>query len=343
MNIGPALAALAGLALAAFLVFQHGLADVMNALRVAGWVGLAAITLFHLLPILLCGIAWRLLLRHLPARAWGLFTWARWIRDSIDGVLPILPVSGELVATRILALRGVPLAGASVVVDMTGELLSQALFAVIGLGLLIARHPDAPYLVWLGIGVLVMAGEFIGFFVAQRKGLFRLFARPHDWLRRKERAPRAEADSTLHDHIQALYGHPSTFLACILVHLGAWIVGAAEAWLGLWFLGHPLDLGDVLALEGLVYALRSIAFFVPLGAGIQEGGYVLVGGLLGLAPDLALALSLLKRGRDLVLGVPALLVWQFVEGRELARQANVGPATGRPNKNPDKDAGATPA
>ena len=343
MKTGPALAALAGLTLAAFLIFQHGLADVMNALRVAGWVGLAAITLFHVLPTLLCGIAWRVLLGHLPAGTWGLFVWARWIRDSIDGVLPILPVSGELVATRILALRGVPLAGASVVVDMTGELLSQALFAVIGLGLLIARHPDAPYLTWLGAGVLVMAVEFIGFLTAQRRGLFRLFARPLDWLRRKKRAPGAESDSTLHDHIQALYGRPWAFLACIVIHLGAWIVGTAEAWLGLWFLGHPLDLRDVLALEGLVYALRSIAFFVPLGAGIQEGGYVLIGGLVGLAPDLALALSLLKRGRDVALGVPALLVWQFLEGRELARQASPDPATASVPGNPDKDAGATPA
>lgn len=323
MKVGPALAAVAGLALAAFLIFEHGLADVMNALRVAGWVALAAITLVHVLPTILCGIAWRVLLQHLPAGAWGLFVWARWLRDSIDGVLPILPVSGELVVTRILALRGVPLAGASVVVDLTAELLSQALFAVIGLGLLIARHPDAPYLVWMGVGVLVMGVEFIGFLIAQRKGLFRLFARPLDWLRRKKRAPEAESDPTLHDHIQALYGRPWAFLACILLHLGAWIVGAAEAWIGLWFLGHPLDMRDVLALEGLVYALRSIAFFVPLGAGVQEGGYVIVGGLLGLPPDLALALSLLKRGRDLLLGVPAMLVWQFVEGRELARQATV--------------------
>ncbi len=343
MKIGPALAALAGLALAAFLIFHQGLAEVMDALRVAGWAGLGAITLFHLLPTLLCVIAWRGLLRHLPASAWGLFAWVRWIRDSIDGILPILPVSGELVATRILALRGVPLAGASVVVDMTGELLSQALFAMIGFALLVVRHPDAPYLPWLGLGVLVTAGEFVGFFIAQRKGLFRLFARPLDRLRTKERVRRAESESTLHDQIQTLYDRRPAFVVCILIHLGAWIVGAVEAWLGLWFLGRPLDLGDVLALEGLVYALRSIAFFVPLGAGIQEGGYVLVGGLLGLAPDLALALSLLKRGRDVALGVPALLVWQFVEGRELARQASPDPATASVPGNPDKDAGATPA
>ncbi len=32
---------------------------------------------------------------------------------------------------------------------------------------------------------------------------------------------------------------------------------------------------------------------------------------------MALALSLLKRARDLVIGVPALLAWQIVESRRL--------------------------
>jgi hypothetical protein len=80
----------------------------------------------------------------------------------------------------------------------------------------------------------------------------------------------------------------------------------------------------VLAIEGLVYAIRSVTFFIPLGAGVQEGGYVLIGGLLGLSPELALALSLLKRGRDLVIGTPALVCWQLIEGRRFRRARRQG-------------------
>ncbi|HMJ49089.1 MAG TPA: hypothetical protein VK440_00755, partial [Burkholderiales bacterium] len=72
----------------------------------------------------------------------------------------------------------------------------------------------------------------------------------------------------------------------------------------------------------LIYALKSLAFFVPLGAGVQEGGYVLIGGLLGLSPDLALAVSLLKRARDLIIGLPALLVWHHIERRNMARNSS---------------------
>lgn len=97
---------------------------------------------------------------------------------------------------------------------------------------------------------------------------------------------------------------------------------ALEAWIGLRLMGHPLTVPAALILESLVSAARGVIFFVPLNAGVQEGAYVLIGSLLGLPAGLALALSLLKRARDLIKGVPALLVWQFIEGKELRRPAD---------------------
>jgi hypothetical protein len=43
----------------------------------------------------------------------------------------------------------------------------------------------------------------------------------------------------------------------------------------------------------------------------------LFGALLGLPADLALAVSLTKRVRELALGLPGLAAWQWVEGRRL--------------------------
>jgi hypothetical protein len=42
--------------------------------------------------------------------------------------------------------------------------------------------------------------------------------------------------------------------------------------------------------------------------GVQEGGFVLVCGLFGVPAEAAVALSVLKRVRELLVGVPALLV-----------------------------------
>jgi hypothetical protein len=76
--------------------------------------------------------------------------------------------------------------------------------------------------------------------------------------------------------------------------------------------------------------VRSVAFMVPMAAGVQEGGYLVVGAAFGLPPDQALALSLLKRGRDLALGVPALIGWQVMEGGQWWRDRGASPQKARP-------------
>ncbi|MFZ0498249.1 MAG: hypothetical protein WAU49_02615 [Steroidobacteraceae bacterium] len=54
------------------------------------------------------------------------------------------------------------------------------------------------------------------------------------------------------------------------------------------------------------------------GLGVQEASLIGFGALLGVNAELALALSLAKRMREILFGVPALLSWYWVEGiREL--------------------------
>lgn len=86
--------------------------------------------------------------------------------------------------------------------------------------------------------------------------------------------------------------------------------------------GHPVDLTEVVVIEALGQAIKAAAFLVPSGLGVQEGGLVLVCGLFGIDGGTALALSLAKRVPDVVLGLPALLVWQNLE----ARRSSFGPA-----------------
>ncbi len=69
-------------------------------------------------------------------------------------------------------------------------------------------------------------------------------------------------------------------------------------------MGVPIGLFNVLMIENLVYGVRNIAFVVPDAIGIQQGAYVLLGQAFGLTPEIALALSLLKRARDVPIDVP---------------------------------------
>jgi putative membrane protein len=322
--LGRILLTVAGLALAAYLVLNQGLDEVLRALHLAGWTGLGSITLVHVLPTILCALAWWLLVRRHQAVSVADFVWVRWIRDGLDSVVPILPVSGELVAARILGLRGVRLADASTIADLTAELLAQVGFAALGFVLLLMAQPHPAYELWLASGIGLMGLQFTGFLIAQKKGLFRLIEHPVRWLTSRHAPVRAPADGPLHERLLTVYADREAFVVCFLLHVIAWVLGGLEAWVGLEFMGHPVDLTRVLAIEGLVIGARSLAFFVPLGAGVQEGAYVVIGGMLGLAPNLVLAVSLLKRGRDLVIGIPALLFWQLLEARELSRVRSGG-------------------
>jgi hypothetical protein len=113
----------------------------------------------------------------------------------------------------------------------------------------------------------------------------------------------------------------------VLFHLFAWITATVEVWLALRLMGHPVALWEALAYESLVQAIKGAIFMVPWSAGVQEGSYVLIAAAFGVTPESALALSLLKRARDIVLGVPALLAWQFLEGGRLHRRRRARSAT----------------
>jgi len=94
-----------------------------------------------------------------------------------------------------------------------------------------------------------------------------------------------------------------------------------EVWLALRFLGHPVGWIDALLLESIGQAIRGAAFAIPGSLGVQEGGYLLLAPLVGLPPEAALALSLAKRAREILLGLPGLLYLHFSERSWQRRRA----------------------
>lgn len=119
--------------------------------------------------------------------------------------------------------------------------------------------------------------------------------------------------------VRQLHRQRSSLVAASLWMLASWIAGTGEVWLALRFLGWPVDMTEALILESLGQAVRSAAFAIPGSLGVQEGGYMAFAELFGLTTETGLALSLIKRVRELLLGVPALAAWQLVEGHRLWR------------------------
>ena len=102
-----------------------------------------------------------------------------------------------------------------------------------------------------------------------------------------------------------------------MVHLAAVFLGATEVWIALAFMGHPVSLMEAVAIESLGQGSRSAAFILPGGLGVQDGALIAVCAIFGVPAEVALAMALIKRVPDLILGAPALLGWQALEGRRL--------------------------
>jgi uncharacterized membrane protein YbhN (UPF0104 family) len=102
----------------------------------------------------------------------------------------------------------------------------------------------------------------------------------------------------------------------------ALVSGAFEIWFALRLFNHPVSIGAAVMLESMTQAIRHIAFIVPAGLGVQEAGLVVFGHVVGISGELALAVGMIKRIRELAWGVPTLVGWQWVEGRRLRRASS---------------------
>lgn len=305
-----------GLGLAMALIAWRGAGDMADALVAVGW-GLVAVVLWESLPILLDSLSWRALLRGPDRPGLGAVARARWIRQSVNQLLPVFSIGGEVVGARVLAAGGMSgvAAGASVVVDLTLAVVTQAVFTLFGLALLVIDYGYSGAVGPVLIGTAILLLCVLGFYLAQRGGLFGFLAKipasvtGDTWLALVGGAERLDGE------VRALYRLPGALWRNALWQMASWVAGAGEVWLALYFMGHPVGIVEALVIQSLGRAVRSAAFMVPGGLGVQEAGFMVIAGLLGLGPDVGLALSLVKRVRELVVGVPGLLAWQWTEGR----------------------------
>jgi putative membrane protein len=300
---------LLGLALFVGLITYHGAGAVGAALAAAGG-GLVIVALCHLGPITLDAIGWWCVLPPRERPAVRTFVFARWIGYSVNSLLPVMQLGGNVVRARLLASRGVSgvRAAASVVVDVTTLVFSQVLFALLGFGLLGLRLGAETPAVPLVAGIVLIAAPVGGFYVVQRRGLFGGLTRSLERVVRVGGWLTASAEA-IDEAVRALYRRRRATAAATCWHLASWIVGAGEVWVALHFLGSPVNLTTALLIESLGQVVRFSAFAVPGAIGVQEAGYLALGRTINLGPETSLALSLVQRVRDLLLGSPGLLVW----------------------------------
>lgn len=310
-------AALAGLAAGTVLIGWFGFHRVADAALSVGWRGFGILILWQAVVFVVLGLAWWTLL---PCRHRALLlVWARMVRDAVSNCLPLSAVGGFVFGARVANLGGLawPMASASMLADITSEFFSQLVFAAGGLAILVAAQPRwqiaFPFAVGIGLGVVGGVA-----FVALQLGSAGLAERLRQRFGSAFLAVLAARTAQMQNELAQIYAAVPRFGLASLVHLAGWVANGVGSWLIMRFTGAAIGLPAALAIEALLQAALTIAFAVPGFAGVQELAYVGLGGLFGLAPDAAIAVSLVRRARDIAIGVPILLVWQFIEARRLA-------------------------
>ena len=325
-SAAPVVAVIAGAAVATAVIGYFNYHAVLDAMAPIGVSGSGLIIASQLALMVPLGLAWFLVAPGEPLRRLSLFVWGRLMREAASDVLPFSQLGGFVIATRAMVVSGVagPMAVGSGVVDLTVEIVAQILYTLLGIALLVTRFAAPAQLNGLVgsilAGLVVVAIMVAGFVFVQRRGLVRL-----EQLIERFAPNAAQQSGEVHRVVESSYAMPARLWGGLAAHVGCWIASAAATWLILRLIDRPLPFLSVVTIESLLFAIKNAAFVVPTGIGVQEGAYALLGPLFGLPAEAALALSLLKRARDIVIGVPVLLAWQVVEGRRTqARAAEKG-------------------
>jgi uncharacterized protein (TIRG00374 family) len=232
----------------------------------------------------------------------GTLMWTRLAGEAFNLTTPTAALGGEAVKTWLLRDR-VPLAESvsSVIVAKTTITIAQGLLLLLGVVLawtsLAADSRILTAMEWLLALEIVSLGLFV---LAQTRGLAafggRLLARVgarrferHEGLGRVDRAL-----------AQFYLQQPGRLVLSILCHLVAWLLGAVDAWMVLWFLGTPVSLVTATVIEAFGTGIRFATFLIPGSLGALEGGYAATFAALGLGGTMGVTFSLVRRLREIV-------------------------------------------
>jgi putative membrane protein len=328
MRIAAYIGGLLGLALLVALVIRSDLSAMLHALD-SGGLQLLWLVPYRALFFALYALGWLALLGPYDPRGragFGYLFWVTAVREGVDRLLPVASVGGGVVGVRMLRWRGLATVpdAATVIVEMVTTLVTVYLFT--GLGLLLLVEFDATgrdyhrLLLAFTLTLPVPVATVLLLRFGSAFGRLQKFLRPMVG----DSMTSEQAESLDHE-LRACLRRGRRMLASGALQFAALISGCFEIWFALRLFGHPVSWATALVLESMTQAVRHLAFVVPAGLGVQEAGLVIFGHAFGISGELALAVSMAKRIREVLCGLPALMSWQWSESRRI--QGLAGNAT----------------
>ena len=315
------MALLVGAAIFTALIVSQNYSSVVAAAHRIGW-GFVLVLVIQVSGIALNGVAWRVLFHDERPGFTRTLLVLRWIRESINYLLPVGRLGGDMAAVRLLAARGrdVNTAVASIVADKTLEVLGLFFFSLAGIVILFESGGNNNSVEHWAIRALgAISAILIAFFAAQRWGLLRLLDKVVKKLSGTSNGVYDSNITSIHETVWAIYKDTPRLIVAAFLHAVAWVPGALQIWVAMRFMGlGGIGFTGAFIIESLTMIVCSAAFMMPASLGAQEAAYMTIGWwLFGIPPAAGLALSLVQRMKDVLFGVPGLLVWQGFEGNRL--------------------------
>jgi putative membrane protein len=310
VSLGRVLAALAGVAVLAWLVWEIG-AGVLTSLAELSW-RLPLAFLPHALVAMLDAAGWRY---AFPGRMPGvpLLAAARLAGEAVNLTTPTATLGGEPLKAWLLARTRVPLDEGlvSVVVAKTALIVAHLLFVAVAVLLAVRQAAAAPALLTAMAGLTAVGAVAVaGFVFTQQRGLFGASGRALSWSGFSALAVHlARLDAGL---LRFYRERRARFTLAVTWHLAGWVAGGLEVWFALRLLGSPIAPGTAILIEAFATAIRAASFLVPAALGVQEGGLVGIFVGFGLEAGTGLAFGLVRRLREVAwaaVGFGILAVW----------------------------------
>ena len=320
MKLRLFLSLLLGLAILAAVLMRFDLSVVLASFARVGFSGFALIVAAGLVAEVVLALGIYPFLPHYLALSRVVAS--RQLRDSSADVLPITQLGGVVLAARALVLAGIeaPLAAAAVVADLTAETFAQGLYVLVGvlasLSLLQRSAALSPYVGAMLGGALFLSAGAMGFAIVQILG-----SRFAERMSARLFGAKLAHARDFHLAIRRVYADRGKVALSMLLQFAGWIGSGLWLWVVLMTMGFHGVFWTAIAIQALVEGLRSALVFVPASLGVQEAGYAVLAPVFGLPPEIGLAVSLLRRARDIVVAAPVLLIWQAIETRRAARIA----------------------
>ncbi|MBL6945560.1 MAG: flippase-like domain-containing protein [Rhodospirillales bacterium] len=327
MKVASYIGLVVGLAVMTGLIAWQGAIEIADLLVSTGWV-LLWVPVIWIPSVLMNARCWQLLFAPGFGPTFFHAFYAQWMGRAVNTLLPVASIGGEVVKARMLILWGTDAAhaSASAIVDKTIQALTIILWGTVGTILLAYLALDDELAVSILVGGAVIGAGIAGFVVVQHTGMFGFMAKSaHKITKADFFGDLIETAGNVDQAVKELYRLRGRIAVATLWRLVALVSQTGEVWLAATLLGYPIGIVEALLLKSLSSTLSDFAFVVPNSYGVQEGAFVVLGGLIGLSPEVSLAISLAIRIRELLIDLPGLVIWQHNEGRAFFRRRKSAP------------------